>query len=294
MPKGNKNNKVAISGATGFIGRSLSEFLEDNGYTIVKLLRNDFLNEPDVLAKKLRTCAIVINLAGSPIGTKKWTTAYKEKIINSRINTTRKLVEAIHLLKEKPEVLISTSAVGIYDSFEVHDEFSTNYVTNFLGHVCKKWEDEAFKLQSVNNVRLCIVRLGVVLGKDGGAWPHLLKPFKYGMGAKLGDGHQVFPFIHIKDVLSAFWYLIKRKESGGIYNFVAPQMISNLEITKALKQRTRNSILPYVPEFLLRLLYGDGADLLLIGQKVIPKRLIEDGFPFAYPDFNAVADDLLK
>ena len=293
MPKGCKN-KVAISGAGGFIGKSLSGFLENNGFKIVRLSRNDFLNSPAKLTGKLRECATIIHLAGAPIGAKKWTTAYKEEILNSRIHTTRKLVEAIHLLEEKPGLLISASAVGIYDSFEVHDEFSTNYADNFLAGICKKWEAEACKVQTTDNVRLCIVRLGVVLGKDGGALPHLLKPFKYRMGAKLGDGHQVFPFIHIKDVLSAFWYFIQRRQSSGIYNLVAPQMISNLEITEVLRQKIGKSIIPSVPESLLRLLYGESADLMLQGQKVTPTRLINAGFPFAYPHFSAAIDELLK
>jgi len=294
MPKGYKNNKVAISGATGFIGKSLSDFLERNGFKTVIISRKDFSNGGKELSKRLRKCAIVINLAGAPIGARKWTPAYKDEILNSRISTTKRLVEAIHLLDQKPDLLISTSAVGIYDSFEVHDEFSNSYAKDFLGSVCQQWEAEAFKAHTIDNVRLCIVRLGVVLGKDGGAMPRILKPFKYGMGAKLGDGYQVFPFIHIKDVLSAFWYLVKREQSSGIYNLVAPQMISNLEITEAIKLKTRSSIVPAVPESLLRLFYGEGADLLLVGQKVLPTRLLKDGFPFAYPDFNAVLEDVLK
>jgi NAD dependent epimerase/dehydratase family enzyme len=103
----------------------------------------------------------------------------------------------------------------------------------------------------------------------------------------------VFPFIHLNDLLSAFWYLIKRKESNGIYNLVAPQMISNLEITEAMQKRTRKSLLPSVPKAALRLLYGEGAEMLLVGQKVIPKRLQREGFHFAFPNFESVLDDLL-
>jgi len=293
MPQGYTNNRIAISGATGFIGSSLSDFLQNNGYKTIQLTRNDFLKEPEVLAKKLKGCAVIINLAGAPIGAKKWTPSYKQEILASRVNTTHKLVEAIHLLYVKPELLISTSAVGVYDSFEVHDEFSTSYADDFLGSVCQKWEAEAFKAQTLDNVRLCIVRLGVVLGREGGALPRILKPFKYGMGAKLGDGHQIFPFIHIKDVLSAFWYLIQREQSSGIYNFVTPQMISNLELTNALKQRFLGSLVSSVPETILRIFYGEGADLLLKGQKVKPARLQNDGFHFAYPSFSEVLDDLL-
>ncbi|WP_255434102.1 TIGR01777 family oxidoreductase [Carboxylicivirga sp. M1479] len=285
--------KVAISGATGFIGTALTDFLRENGYEVVPLLRKDFLKSAEQLMLKISGCSIIINLAGAPIAAKKWTIPYKKEIKKSRVETTRRLVDAVHLLDKKPDLFISSSAVGVYDSFEVHDEFSTNYANDFLGEVCHSWETEAYKVQHIDKVRLCIVRLGVVLGNEGGAFPRMLTPFKYGLGAKLGDGHQVFPFIHLNDLLSAFWYLIQRTESSGIYNLVAPQMISNLEITNALKDRTRKTILPVIPEKVLKLLLGDGADVLLVGQKVIPKRLLNDEFPFAFPDFKSVLDDLL-
>jgi len=293
MPHGSTNKKVAISGATGFVGSALCAFLKINKFTPVKLTRNDFYKNSVELAEKLKGCSVIINLAGAPVAAKKWTEAYKQEILNSRVSITQKLVDAIQVMNKRPELLISTSAVGIYDSFEVHDEFSTNYANDFLSSVCQRWEAEAFKVRAFSDVRLCIVRLGVVLGKGGGALPRMIKPFKYGMGAKLGDGYQVFPFIHLNDLLSALWYLMQRKQCNGIYNLVAPQMISNSEITEALKQRTRGSLMPSVPEKFLRLLYGEGAEILLTGQKVKPLRLLKDGFHFSYPSFDDVADDLV-
>ncbi|MBR8534928.1 TIGR01777 family oxidoreductase [Carboxylicivirga sediminis] len=293
MPQGRIDNKIAISGATGFIGNALSNFLECNGYTVVRLKRQHFKSKKSQLKTLLNGCSVVINLAGAPIAAKKWTPNYKREILNSRINTTNVLVDAIHQMETSPEIFITASAVGIYDSFEVHDEFSTNYANDFLGDVCKQWEAEAYKVQSLTDVRLCIVRLGVVLGNEGGAFPRMLKPFKFGLGARLGDGHQVFPFIHLNDVLSAFWYLIRREASNGIYNLVAPQMLSNLEITEAIKERTRKSVLPAIPEKLLRVMFGEGANALLVGQKVLPKRLEKDGFHFEFPTFEAVLDDLI-
>ncbi len=293
MPAGLRNRSIAISGATGFIGSALCKFLSDNDFHIIRIKRKHLKGKVEDLAHVIGNSSVIINLAGAPIASKKWTAAYKKEILNSRVNTTHKLVNAIHTMDEKPDLLISTSAVGIYDSYEVHDEFSTNYAGDFLSDVCQKWEAEAFKVQRIDNVRLCILRLGVVLGKNGGAFPQMLRPFKMGLGAKLGDGHQVFPFIHLKDVLSAMWYLIQRDASSGIYNLVAPEMLSNLEITEALKKRTRKSILPTVPKAILRLVLGDGADALMVGQKVVPKRLQKDGFHFAFPDFNSLLDDIL-
>lgn len=293
MPQGQNNNKIAISGATGFIGSALNSFFAKNNFTVVKINRSDFSHSPKKLANKIKGCNIIVNLAGAPVN-HKWTDSYKNEILASRINTTRKLVRAIGILEQKPELFISASAVGIYDSFEVHDEFSTNYDNNFLGSVCRKWEAEAFKSRSFSNVRLCIIRLGVVLGKEGGAFPKIVKPFRYGFGAKLGDGHQLFPYIHINDVLSAIWYLIKNEEASGIYNLVAPQMISNLEFTAALQQKLKKSLLPSIPESLIRFMYGEGAETILTGQKVIPKRLQNNGFIFEYPDITSVISNLIK
>lgn len=293
MPQGLQNKKVAITGASGFIGNALCNFLSNNEYSVVKINRSHLSGDVNVLASLISDCSIIINLAGAPITDTKWTSTYKRVILKSRVDSTQNLVDAIHLMDIKPKLFISTSAVGVYDSFEVHDEFSTNYSDSFLGSVCQKWENVAYRAQAIDQVRLCIVRLGVVLGNEGGAFPRMIKPFKYGMGAKLGDGHQVMPFIHINDVLSAFWYLIQREASHGIYNLVAPQMLSNLEITKAIQKRTRRSFLPGVPEALLKMFYGDGAEILLVGQKVVPKRLQKDGFPFAFPTIESILDDLL-
>jgi len=288
-----RNNRIAVCGITGFIGRNLSVFLSDNNYQVVPITRKELAYAPKQLANLLKGCEAIINLAGAPV-LKRWSDEWKKEIYNSRVTSTAKLVEAIKLSVKKPKVFISASAAGVYDPYDVHDEFSTQYATDYLGKVCQAWEAEALKLKNEDDFRLCIIRLGVVLGKDGGAFPKMLRPFKLGLGGKVGIGHQVMPFIHIKDVLSAIWYLIKREASRGIYNFVAPEMISNEEWTAALARRTNTRALFSVPESIVKLLYGDGADVVLKGQKVIPLRLKAAGFHFAYPDVETVLDDLIE
>ncbi|MCU4165015.1 TIGR01777 family oxidoreductase [Carboxylicivirga caseinilyticus] len=283
-------DKIAISGATGFIGKELVSFLEKNGYEVVKLSR-ELLHEPSELTKAINGSDAVINLAGHSIAGR-WNEKVKKKILYSRLNVTRRIVDAIEAAVDKPNVVISASAVGIYDTFEVHDEFSTNYANDFLGEVCQKWEEEALRLGHSKDVRLCLVRLGAVLGKSGGAFPKLVKPFKFGLGASMGDGHQVFPIIHIQDVLSSIWYLLKREASGGIYNLVAPEMISNLEFSVALAEKLKRPLWLKLPEFLLKLLLGEGAVILLEGQKVIPKRMLKDDFHFSFPTLESMLDDL--
>lgn len=293
MPLQNEQNRVAISGASGFIGKQLCAFLEYNGYE-VEVIDRDRLKAPiEQLSKLINGCEAVINLAGSPIS-RRWSERVKGKILYSRLNVTRRIVEAIEASIDKPNLLISASAVGIYDSYEVHDEFSTSYSDSFLGEVCKKWEAEAFKLSKSSDVRLCIVRLGVVLGQKGGAFPKLISPFRLGLGAILGDGHQVFPFIHMSDVLSGFWYLLKREASGGIYNFVAPEMVSNHEMSMAISELLKKPLWLKMPVFILKLLLGEGAQVLLSGQKVLPKRLLKDDFHFSYPTLESVLADLCK
>jgi len=282
--------KIAISGATGFIGKKLVHFLEQNGYHVIKLSRAIFHN-PAELTKAINGSEAIINLAGHSIA-KKWSEKTKRKILYSRLNVTRSIADAVEAAVDKPNVVISASAVGIYDAFEVHDEFSTSYADDFLGEVCQKWEAEALRISNVQNVRLCLVRFGAVLGKEGGAFPKFIKPFKFGFGSTLGDGHQVFPFIHIKDVLSGIWYLLKREASGGIYNFVAPEMISNLEFSIALSEKLNRPLWLKVPEFALRMVLGEGADFLLVGQKVVPKRMLKDDFHFSYPTLESILNDL--
>lgn len=286
-------NRIAVCGITGFIGRRLRVFLSDNNYQVVPITRKELAYAPKQLANLLKGCEAVINLAGAPV-LKRWSDEWKKEIYNSRVYSTAKLVEAIKLSSKKPKVFISASAVGVYDPYDVHDEFSTHYATDYLGEVCQAWEAEALKLKNEGGLRLCIIRLGVVLGKDGGAFPKMVRPFKFGLGGKVGMGHQVMPFIHIKDVLSALWYLLKREASHGIYNFVAPEMISNEEWTAALARKTHTRALLSVPESIVKALYGDGADVVLKGQKVIPLRLKAAGFHFAYPDVEAVLDDLIE
>nr|WP_319397879.1 TIGR01777 family oxidoreductase [uncultured Carboxylicivirga sp.] len=286
-----EKEKIAISGATGFIGTELVRFLEKNGYQVVKLDRS-ILHNPSELTKAINGAEAVINLAGHSIA-KRWNEKVKKKILYSRLNVTRRIVEAVEAAVDKPDVVISASAVGIYDTFEVHDEFSTNYANDFLGEVCQKWEAEALHLSNIKGVRLCLVRLGAVLGKSGGAFPKLVRPFKWGLGAAMGDGHQVFPIIHIKDVLSGFWYLLKREASGGIYNFVAPEMISNLEFSTTLAEKLKRPLWFKMPESILRFALGEGADVVLIGQKVLPKRMLKDDFHFTYPTLSSMLDDLI-
>ncbi|TAJ15781.1 TIGR01777 family protein [Marinilabiliaceae bacterium JC017] len=283
---------MAISGVSGFIGSELAHFLEAKGFEIVPITRKLFDLPAKMLAFHLNGIEGLYHLAGAPV-LKRWTKAWKKEIRESRILTTRKLVDAISLMPVKPKFVFSASAVGIYDPYEVHDEFSTCFANDFLGSVCLDWEKEILKLQG-QDLRLVIGRFGLVFDKKRGIYARLIKPFKVGLGGYVGMGHQAFPFIHIKDLLNALWFVLDKDKINGVYNFVAPQMISNVEFTKMLAEKMNRPSFMKVPEWLIRLVFGEGAEILVKGQKVLPARLLKQGFDFRFPVMSDVLDDLLK
>lgn len=277
-----KKPTICIAGISGFIGESASRFFTSNGYLVKPITRLDLKTGSDHVASIINHSEMVLNLAGAPIQ-KKWTKLYKEVIYSSRINTTQTLVKAIKLTSNKPSVFISTSAVGIYNSIDIHDEFSDKYSNSFLGKVCRDWENEAFKLLNTKETRLIIFRFGVVLGKNRGAFPSIFKPFKFFAGSRLGDGYQWFPYVHIDDVLSAFWFVLVNKNARGIYNLVVPNLISYNKFCHALAKVAHRPYWLQVPRFILKLMYGEATQILLEGQHVKPHRLIREGFYFQYP-----------
>ena len=283
---------IAISGITGLIGQALSEDLLGKDHCVTGIVRQDFQYGVEHLANKLEGIDAVVNLAGAPL-LQRWTAANKKEILRSRVETTAALVAAMNQMASPPGVFVATSAVGIYDPYEVHDEYSEDYADDFAAEVCKAWEQEALKVDT-GKVRLNIARFGVVLSPSGGALKKMLLPFRLGLGGKISEGFQPMPFIHIKDLTKAIDWLISHPKEKGVFNLVAPQMVSNVEFTKALASVLRRPAFMTVPAFALKLMYGDAARILIRGQKVVPKRLPEDGFEFDYPDIHTALRDLLK
>ena len=211
------------------------------------------------------------------------------------METTRKLVEAVrlNLSEHKSIIFISASAISIYKSGEIHDEHSTNRGTDFLASVCKAWEKEAEPLNFFN-IRLCTIRIGMVLGSTGGSLKTMLPMFKLGLGGKIGSGKQPFSFIHIEDVCSAIEFLILNDQCKGIYNFVAPNPITNELFTRALSKRLHRPAIFTVPAFVLKLIFGKASVLIIDGVTVKPAHLLKDGFHFKYPDIGSALDNILN
>ena len=279
---------IAITGASGFVGTSLTKYFSDLGYKIIPISR-DILNDELKLKNVLDESDVIINLAGANI-IGRWTAEYKELLYTSRIDTTKKIVTALNQITDKNKLLISTSAVGIYDNKDTHDEDGT-FANDFLSNLCQDWESEALKAKSPN-IKVSIFRFGIVLGKGGGAFAKMITPFKLGVGGIIGSGNQAFSYIHITDLLNAYKFVIENNYENT-FNLTAPKPTINLLFTRALGKALRKPTIFPVPEFILKLIFSEGAKVLTDGQDVIPKRLLSLGFKFKYNDIKETVDGLI-
>jgi uncharacterized protein len=300
--------KVAVFGGTGFVGSCLIERLHSENNHVIVFTRNsqkanrqfsgiEVVNysplESGIWQEKISGCDGVINLAGQPIADSKWTPDYKQKILQSRELGTRKIVEAIKKSSQKPKVLINTSAIGFYGTSEttIFDENSPSG-NDFLAEVCRKWESEAQEVKSAG-VRLVILRTGIVLGKEGGALAKMLTPFQLFAGGPLGTGNQWFSWIHRDDLVNLFIAALKQENMQGIFNATAPYPVKMSELCQTLGQvMNRPSWLP-VPAFALQLLLGEGAQVVLEGQQVLPKNTQAVGFQYQYPELKSALTQIL-
>ncbi len=305
--------KVAITGATGFVGSRLVEKLKAEGHQILVLTRNlerakrifpasAFPNlevfayrpaESGDWQQSIADCDAVVNLAGEPIA-ERWTPEHKKAILESRQLGTRKIVEAIAQADPKPSVLINASAIGYYGTSETatFDEDSPGG-NDFLAEVCKKWEAEAQKVKEAG-VRLVIFRTGIVLDKDGGALAKMLPPFKLFAGGPLGSGRQWFSWIHRDDLVNLIVEALKRPDIEGTFNATAPNPVRMNQFCQTLGEvMNRPSWLP-VPGFALETLLGEGAKVVLEGQQVLPKKIQSIAFQYQYPTLKSALEGIIS
>jgi uncharacterized protein (TIGR01777 family) len=272
--------KTAITGSGGFVGSHLRHAFEARGWKVTGLVRKDFLQGPEALARKINGTDAVVNLAGAPI-LSRWTEGYRKTMYQSRVHLTRTLVEALGLMEERPGLLISTSAVGFYSPEGEHDEYDYRQADDFLGRMAHDWEQEALKAGGLG-MRTVIFRFGVVLGRNGGALKQMLLPFRLGIGGTAGDGSQAFSWVHMDDLIRAFLLAFENSSLRGAYNLCAPNPSTNRGLTRALARALRRPAFLRVPELILKMQYGQGAEVLTKGQRVFPKRLLEAGFRFNF------------
>lgn len=284
--------QIRITGINGYLGSMLASGLKSSGHKVAGIDRNLLYGKKTVLSEEIKGSDIVINLAGAPI-LQRWTTANKKNIYNSRVETTTNLIAAINLvnLEERPKKFISASAIGIYKTGVTHNESSTNFDEGFIGNVVKEWEKPVKDLPV--DVQKVIFRIGLVIGKNAKTISKQLLPFKLGLGAKIGNGKQAFPFIHEKDLLRAFIWAVEDYHKDNTFNLVAPKSINNKEFTSAFAQNLNRPAFFTIPEFAIKLALGEAAVLLTQSPKVLSEKIQEAGFQFTYPDIHSALKEIL-
>ena len=296
--------KILITGGSGLIGSNLVPVLRPS--KIAVYTRNVSMAEK-ILGHKIHFLStlehltdldqfdVVINLAGEPIASKKWTNEQKREIEASRWDMTEKLVSLLKAGNNPPSLFISGSAIGYYgrqDENIIDESFSTPH-DEFSHRLCERWEFLAKQAES-DKTRVCILRTGIVLSKRGGALLKMLLPFKLGLGGPVANGQQYMSWIHLEDMLQGIAHLIENKSCQGVYNFTAPNPVTNEHFSQQLARTLGRPYFFRMPEFLLRHMFGEMADLLVYGQRVVPTRLLDSGYKFVYPEISAVFDCLKK
>ncbi len=284
--------KIALFGASGFIGRYLKKALRAEDHDLTVILREGFnKQDTDFCAEYIDHHDVVINLCGAPLS-KKWSEKYKQELLDSRILTTRKITEAILSVSDPPETFINVSSVGIYNDEQIQKEESHAFADNFLGKLCQNWEAEAMKAKG--RCRVVVLRTGLVLAKDEGALEKIMPRFRSGIGASKGNGNQGVSWIHIDDLTDIFLFVINHTEIEGVVNAVGENPTNNYHFSEMLGRMYGQPVYFSIPRFALKLIYGERAQLLIDGQRVIPEKLLKSGFRFQYPTLDKALVALYK
>ncbi len=298
--------KIAvIAGGTGLIGRALIPLLKEEGYKVVLLSRKVSKSQvedvqrvvwdgrtPEKIVPILEGATVVINLSGHPVSSL-WIKRNRRKILESRIFSTRAIVQAISQCSKKPLVYLQASAVGFYPSHSnnVLSEFSP-MGEGFLAHVTKLWEEEA---KACSSVRVVLLRTGIVLSCHGGLLPKIVKPMRFFLGARLGDGSNVIPWIHIHDHVHAIKFLMENPDASGPFNLVAPAVNTQWDLLQHASKILNRKVFFKIPKVLLNFLPGNMTnELLIANQHVIPLRIIQLGFRFRFSTLPKALQNLLK
>ena len=300
--------KVLVSGATGFVGKVVVKKLLEQKHRPVVLTRNsasaaltlggncDYLQWNELSAEKFDSLEIdgVIHLAGEGIADKPWTIKQKKKIYESRIDRTRELVEALAASSKTPKVFVSTSAIGIYGhrpEEELTEESS--FSNDYLAKVCKDWEAQVTNSADAFE-RVAILRVGVVLGKNGGALAKMIPPFRFCVGGPLGNGKQMVSWVHLEDLAKMYVEALTNSAMSGVLNATAPYPVTNKEMSQTLGKTMGVPSFMAVPGFVLETIFGEMSSILLDSAKVIPTKLKETNFHFQYPTIELAIKEVLS
>jgi uncharacterized protein (TIGR01777 family) len=280
--------KIAIAGYSGFIGKQF--VLDRTEDQMVLLPRKLLYGGISAIAEAIEGAELVVNLAGSPI-IRRWTPKNKRIIKESRFGVNSRLVEAINSLRKKPDQFITASAIGFYDTTGIHTEADHRPADNYLASVVKQWEKPLEKLH--HTVAPTFLRIGVVMGRDGGVLPIMLMSSRLGLLPVMGSGKQMFSFIHLGDVIGAMRWIISGKRQG-VYNLCAPRPVDNVTFTRALAKERGVKLLFRIPVFVLKAGLGEAHIMLTEGAEVRPEKLIQEGYTFSFPDIDVTIQNLLQ
>jgi len=285
--------KVAVTGASGLLGRALTASLCSDGHSVLRLVRHPPRSEDEaswdptggtIDLDRLDRVDAVVNLAGAGVGDHRWTNAYKQVLWDSRISGTRTLSEALASLDPRPRALVSASAIGYYgDTGDRAAGEDAPAGDSFLARLCVAWEAAADPARAAG-VRVTHPRTGLVVAAGGGAWGRLVPIFRLGAGGRVGSGRQYWSLISLEDEVRALQALIERDDLDGPYNLTAPQPATNAEVTRLMGRVLHRPAVVPVPALALRLALGEFAGEILASQRVVPERLLAAGFSFHHPD----------
>ncbi|WP_253914864.1 TIGR01777 family oxidoreductase [Streptomyces mayonensis] len=293
--RGGGRSRVAVAGASGLVGGALARSLTADGHEVVRLVRHEPRGADEVRwdpengrvdAAGLAGCDAVVNLAGAGVGDHRWTDAYKTRIRSSRVHGTTALAEAVAAMERPPRVFVNGSAVGFYgETGDRAVDESAPAGEGFLPGLCVEWEEAAAPARKAG-VRTVFVRTGLVVARRGGAWGRLFPLFRAGLGGRLGDGSQYWSFVALHDEVAAIRHLLDRDDLSGPFNLTAPRPVTNREVTVAMG-RVLHRPTPFpVPAPVLRAVLGEMAGDVLGSARVLPARLLESGFRFAFPEID--------
>lgn len=301
--------KIIITGGSGFIGQHLSKYLINSDYEVIILSRNPqrlqsrFKNKIRYLLwndfdssswqEELESTEVVINLTGENIIQWPWTDLIKHKILYSRIHAGQTIVHAINNAEKKPRLLIQSSATGYYGN-NIKDTLTeeTPAGTGFLADVCQQWEQSTLDVESMG-VKHCVIRIGIVLGKNGGLLKRMALPFKFFTGGPIGSGKQILPWIHVDDLVAAIRFLIESDDPKNIYNLCAPNPVTMKTFARMLGKVLKRPSFFKVPEIIVKMIFGEmGRETILAGQRAIPQALLESGYHFKLKNLDAALHEI--
>lgn len=296
---------ILITGGTGLIGKHLTTLLNKKGHQVSILSRNTSkkstvyqwnIKENFIEDEAIIKADYIIHLAGAGIADKRWSKDRKKVLINSRVASTNLLFNKVKELNPNLKGFIAASGIGYYGattSAKIYTEKDSSG-TDFISEICNLWEKASLQFSTIN-IRTVILRTGIVLSNKGGAFPKLIKPIKFGVGAALGTGNQYMPWIHIDDLCNLYVESIENLEFEGVYNAVVPEHINNIELTKmAAQYLNKKIILPNIPSLVFKIIFGEMSKILLEGSRISSKKTEKNGFKFKYPTLKEALKNLIS